>query len=168
MSFIHNLPLTEYINTSEWPDESINYLLVSPILHNLYFSKLSQGMFKLYLECSIWLTHHSFSINGPSSNGIIEEHLTVRHHSIYFSSLRMKQSFSGLQPAAPVPWTSAWPSVGAGWRWVCAGAEAPRWCLSCRHHSYQLQWRSASAMWWHWVKGKSSHTQNVIHVVTPI
>lgn len=65
-----------------------------------------------------------------------------------------------------VPWTSVWPSVGAGWRWACAGAGGPRWCLSCHRHSYQLQWRSASAMWWHsWFRKASVKIQDICSIV---
>lgn len=62
-----------------------------------------------------------------------------------------------------IPWTSAWPFVVASWHWVCGGAVGPHWCLNCRHHFYQLQWRSASAMWWQTGSGKlaedSSHLE---------
>lgn len=62
-----------------------------------------------------------------------------------------------------IPWTSAWLSVVAGWHWACAGAGGPRWCLNCHRHSYQLQWRSVSAIWWHRRLRKANIRSQDIH-----
>lgn len=103
----------------------------------------------LYICFSNHRTKWTFSSPGPPPGTL---HMTIARAFICFQVADYplwRPPDVALPSLFYVPWTSVWPSVGAGWRWVCAGAAAPRWCLSCRRRSYRPRWTSASATWWH-------------------
>lgn len=117
---------------------------------HVYFIRRNEPLVTSALQC-VFLLRSQLQWYGPFTHdlGVIFSSIFSDEKETNLQKITRIKPSQTLKDFVSLPWTSVWPSVAVGWRWVCAGAGGPRWCLGCHHHSYQPQWRSASATWRH-------------------